>query len=100
MFFRKKDITIEHVKDLLLPRINIMNPKIVANESNRFQVNVFTKGRSIEIKLNSFHRNSVTVDVIDPFGIVRIPRKTFKKMDDFKLYMLTDFTRLLNEYSR
>ncbi len=100
MFFRKKDITIEHVKDLLFPRINMMNPKIVADESNRFQVNVFTKGRSIEIKLNSFHRNSVTVDVIDPFGIVRIPRKTFKRMDDFRLYMLTDFTRLLNEYNR
>lgn len=91
---------IHQVRDEMMPRLKSMNPKIVVDESNRFQVDVFTKGRSIEIKLNSFHKNSVTVDIIDPFGIVRIPRKTFKKMNDFKLYMLTDFTRLLNEYNR
>lgn len=91
---------IHQVRDEMMPRLRSMNPEIVTDCSNKFQANVFTKGRSIEIKLNSFHKNSVTVDIIDPYGIVRIPRKTFKKLNDFKLFMLTDFTRLVNEYIR
>lgn len=91
---------LHQAKNELIQKIKSLNPKVITDETNRYQVDIFTKGRSIQIILTSPNKKSVRVDIIDPFGIVRIPRKTFKKMDDFKLYMLTDFTRLLNEYNR
>ena len=91
---------LHQARDLLIPKIRALNPKVVMDETNRYQANIFTKGRSIEIILNSYNKRSVTVDIIDPFGIVRIPRKTFKKMEDFQVFLITDFSKLINEYYR
>jgi len=89
---------LHQARDELIPKIKTMNPKVIMDETNRYQADIYTKGRSIEIILTSPNKKSVTVDIIDPFGIVRIPRKTFKKMEDFKIFLITDFTKLTAEY--
>lgn len=89
---------LHQARDELIPKIRTLNPKVIADETNRYQADIYTKGRSIEIILTSPNKKSVTVDIIDPFGIVRIPRKTFKKMEDFKIFLITDFTKLTAEY--
>lgn len=91
---------LHQARDELIPKIRTLNPKIIMDETNRYQADIYTKGRSIEIILTSPNKKSVTVDIIDPFGIVRIPRKTFKKMEDFKVFLITDFTKLTAEYYR
>lgn len=84
----------------LFKKIRSLNPKVIVDETNRYQADIFTKGRSIHIILTSPNKKSVRVDIIDTFGIVRIPRKTFKKMEDFQVFLLTDFSKLINEYYR
>lgn len=91
---------LHQARDELIPKIRTLNPKIIMDETNRYQADIYTKGRSIEIILTSPNKKSVIVDIIDPFGIVRIPRKTFKKMEDFKIFLITDFTKLTAEYYR
>lgn len=91
---------LHQARDELIPKIRTLNPKVIMDETNRYQADIYTKGRSIEIILTSPNKKSVTVDIIDPFGIVRIPRKTFKKMEDFKIFLITDFTKLTAEYYR
>ncbi len=91
---------LHQARDELIPKIRTLNPKVIMDETNRYQVDIFTKGRSIQIILTSPNKKSVTVDIIDPFGIVRIPRKTFKKKEDFQVFLITDFSKLINEYYR
>jgi hypothetical protein len=91
---------LHQARDELIPKIRKLNPKVIMDETNRYQADIFTKGRSIQIILTSPNKKSVTVDIIDPFGIVRIPRKTFKKKEDFQVFLITDFSKLINEYYR
>lgn len=91
---------LHQAKNELIQKIKSLNPRVIADETNRYQADIFTKGRSIQVILTSLHKKSVMVDIIDPFGIVRIPRKTFKKMEDFQVFLLTDFSKLINEYYR
>lgn len=89
MFFKKKDITMEYAKDLLLARINIKNPKIKENSEKRLYLSVFLKGRFVEITLNEFSKKSVTLDVIDSFGFISTPRKTFTQKKEFEEFIRT-----------
>lgn len=91
---------LHQAKNELIQKIKSLNPKVITDETNRYQVDIFTKGRSIQIILTSPNKKSVRVDIIDPFGIIRIPRKTFKKMEDFQVFLITDFSKLINEYYR
>ena len=91
---------LHQAKNELIQKIKSLDPKVITDETNRYQADIFTKGRSIQIILTSINKKSVRVDIIDPFGIVRIPRKTFKKMEDFQVFMITDFSKLINEYYR
>lgn len=91
---------LHQARDELIPKIRTLNPKVIMDETNRYQVDIFTKGRSIQVILTSPNKKSVTVDIIDPFGIVRIPRKTFKKKEDFQVFLITGFSKLINEYYR
>ena len=86
------------VRDELVPRLRGLKYKIVEDETKRFVAAIRVKDRDVEVRLIAIHKNTVTVDIIDPFGIVRIPRKTFKKLDDFKVFLITDFTKLTAEY--
>ena len=86
------------VRDELVPRLKGLKYKIVEDETKRFVAAIRVKDRDVEVRLTAIHKNTVTVDIIDPFGILRIPRKTFKKMEDFKIFLLTDFTKLTSEY--
>ncbi len=96
MFFKKKDITMEYAKDLLLARINIKNPKIKENSEKRLYLSVFLKGRFIEITLNEFSKKSITLDVIDSFGLIAIPRKTFTQKKEFEEFIRTIVMQKLN----
>lgn len=89
-------LRIEEARDELLPKIKHMNPTIIEDSSKRFYASIQVKDRKVEIKLISLHRNSVTVDVIDPFGFIRIPRKTFKKKEDFQLFIMMDISKIYN----
>ena len=91
---------LHQAKNELIQKIKSLNPKVIVDETNRYQVDIFTKGRSIQVILTSPNKKSVRVDIIDPFGIIRIPRKTFKKMEDFQVFLITDFSKLINEYYR
>lgn len=86
------------VRDELVPRLRGLKYKIVEDETKRFVAAIRVKDRDVEVRLTAIHKNTVTVDIIDPFGIVRISRKTFKKMEDFKVFLITDFTKLTAEY--
>ena len=96
MFFKKKDITMEYAKDKLLSRINIMNPKIKENSEKRLYISIFLKGRIIEITLNEFSKKSITLDVIDSFGFIAIPRKTFTQKKEFEEFIRTIVMQKLN----
>lgn len=85
-------------RDELMPKLKGLQHKVVEDSAKRFVATVRVKDRDVEIRLSVIHRNTVTVDIIDPFGIVRISRKTFKKMEDFKIFLITDFTKLTAEY--
>ena len=89
-------LSISEARDELFPRIKHLKPKIIEDYSKIFYVSVPVKDRNVEIKLTSLHRNSVTVDVIDPFGFIRIPRKTFKKKEDFQLFVIMDIPKIFD----
>ena len=82
-------------RDALMNRFIHMKHKILEDSTNRFSVSVKVKDRDIEVRLTCLKKNSVTVDVIDPFGIIRIPRTTFKKLDDFRVFILTDISKIV-----
>lgn len=84
------------VRDELVPRLRGLKYKIVEDETKRFVVAIRVKDRDVEVRLTAIHKNTVTVDIIDPFAFIRIPRKTFKKLDDFKLFMMTEFSKVID----
>lgn len=83
-------------RDELMPKLKGLQHKVVEDSAKRFVATVRVKDRDVEIRLSVIHRNTVTVDIIDPFAFIRIPRKTFKKLDDFKLFMMTEFSKVID----
>lgn len=83
-------------RDELMPKLKGLQHKVVEDSTKRFVATVRVKDRDVEIRLTTIHRNTVTVDIIDPFAFIRIPRKTFKKLDDFKLFMMTEFSKVID----
>lgn len=91
---------LHQAKEVLLPRLSQMQTNINVDTSTNFYISALVRDRPVEIRLSSPNKKSVIVDVVDPFGIIRIPRKTFKKLDDFKLFVLTDISKLMDEHLR
>ena len=83
-------------RDELMPKLKGLQHKVVEDSAKIFSATVRVKDRDVEIRLSVIHRNTVTVDIIDPFAFIRIPRKTFKKLDDFKLFMMTEFSKVID----
>lgn len=86
---------VPQARDELMPRIQSMKHQILEDSDKRFVVSVRIKDRDVQIILAEIYRKTVTVDILDPFGFIRIPRKNFKKMDDFKLFVMTEIPKIV-----
>lgn len=93
-----KKLEVETVKKECLQRLNQTNPKVTDESKTRCVIEVNTKGRTIYVNLNTFGKKSVTVDVIDPFGFVRIPRTVLKKDEDLQMFLMVQLCKIINEY--
>ena len=86
---------VSQARDELMPRIQCMKHQILEDSDKRFVVSVRVKDREVEIILSEIHRKTVTVDVSDHFGFIRIPRKNFKKINEFKLFVMTEIPKVV-----
>lgn len=94
------NISFQVTKQILLEKLSIFEYNILTDSKTCFSAGILIKQRRIEFKISEYKRGQITVDVIDPFAFVRIPRKTFKKQEEIKLWIFECFTKLSEERNR
>ena len=96
LFSKKEKLYMYNAKDILLTKIKTFDPTVIDDTQNRFYLKIFLKGRIIEISLNCFRKGFITLDVVDSFGFINIPRKAFKYREDFDEFLRTVVIQKLN----
>lgn len=94
------NISFQVTKQLLLEKLNIFEYNITTDSKTCFAAGILIKQRRIEFKISEYKRGQITVDVIDPFAFVRIPRKTFRKQEEAKIWIMECFVKLTDERNR
>lgn len=89
------ELTIEQEKEFLKQKLKPGEFKITIDSDKCFAVEIPVKQRSIELKLNSYKKGSIVVDIIDPFGMIRIPRKTFHKKESIEIFLMDSLRTIL-----
>lgn len=97
LIFNKKP-KLEEVIQEFMSRLNTVKPVITEQNNTRTVISVNTKGRAIAINLYTYGGKTVTVDIIDPFGIVRIPRYKLKKKEDLQMFSMVQLCKIIDEY--
>lgn len=87
--------SLEEAKEFLLSKLKPGEFKVTIDSDKCFAVEIPVKQRSIELKLNSYKKGSIVVDIIDPFGMIRIPRKTFHKKESIEIFLMESLRTIL-----
>ncbi|MBO7212313.1 MAG: hypothetical protein J6V44_15105 [Methanobrevibacter sp.] len=94
------NISFQVTKQLLLEKLSVFEYNITTDSKTCFVAGILIKQRRIEFKIIEYKRGQITVDVIDPFAFVRIPRKTFRKQEEAKIWIMECFVKLTDERNR
>lgn len=94
------NISFQITKQLLLEKLSVFEYNITTDSKTCFAAGILIKQRRIEFKISEYKRGQITVDVIDPFSFVRIPRKTFRKQEEAKIWIMECFVKLTDEKNR
>lgn len=92
-----KGVYLYETKDFILRNIDHQNYEIEYDTKDCFCASIQVKKRKIQIKASSYKKGSVTIDVIDPFGMIRIPRESFKKREELEAFLLKAIKNIILE---
>jgi hypothetical protein len=86
-------LTIEYCKDYILNKLS--NNAFISYESNKIIVITINKAdRKIEIKITKGLLNRFTIDIIDNYGIIRIPKSTFISPESFENFIMDNIRKI------
>jgi hypothetical protein len=92
-----KKISFYECKDYFLTHIRAIKYNITADTPNCFSVSCVSGSRHIDVTIGNYKRNKVTIDIIDSFGLIRIPKQEAKTIEGFREFIVNDFTKIMSE---
>lgn len=87
MIFGKK-VDLKPYKDYLIIFIRTVDYTVVTDSESCFTVSFIKDARNISISINNLNKGYITVDVIDNYAIIRIPRTKFSKLEEYKEFCI------------
>ena len=94
-----KGVHLYEAREFILRNISHQEYTIEHDSKECFMINIPVKQRKIQIKAAEYKKGSIMVDIIDPFAMIRIPRKTFKKKEEMESFLLDCIRRIIVEKS-
>lgn len=90
-----KKISFYECKDYIISNIKAFDFNVDENSQKCFSVKITQGSRVIVITISSYKRNKVNVDILDSYGIIRIPKEDFSKMEEFKTFIVNSCNKIL-----
>jgi hypothetical protein len=95
-----KKISFYECKDYFITTARSLNFTEIENSQNCFSVKAMKGSRTITITISSYRRNKVSVDILDSFGLIRIPKEDFFKMEEFRTFIVNSCNQILLELKK
>lgn len=91
-----KKISFYECRDYFLTHIHAIKYDITADTPTCFAVSCVSGSRHIDVTIGNYKRNKVTIDIIDSFGLIRIPKQEAKTIKEFREFIVNDLTKIMS----
>ena len=93
-------ISFYECRDYFKTNVKCFDYSVTEDSPSCFVVDILNGSRKITVTISSYKRGKVAIDIVDSYGIIRIPKDDLSKFDDFKMAIINSCNKIQKEFGK